>query len=181
MTQLRPGELSALRWDALDLDSGMLHVRAIRSTDVNGIVITKDKSKSRAGTRSFPLPDICVQKLRAHRVRQNEVKLRMPPGTWTDRGLVFPGRAGRIMTQAAQSWRVTRLCEQSGVPVVTMHGLRHSGATWQLALGVDAKLISQRLGHASVTFTLDTYVHPSDDDQRGVSERIEADLLRRRG
>lgn len=180
LTQLRPGELAALRWEDVDLDAGELRVRATRALDATGKKIRKDRGKRPASIRTVPLPAVCVDRLRAHRARQHQTRLRMPPGAWTDRGLVFPGRGGGIISGRGQKYQIDRLCARAGLPSVTPHELRHSGASYLLSLGVDIKTISQRLGHASTRTTMEVYLHPSPEDQRRVSDRLEDDLARRR-
>ena len=59
---------------------------------------------------------------------------------------------------------------------ITMHSLRHTHATQLLAAGVDAKTVSYRLGHASVAFTLETYVHVVEDVERGAADTMGAIL-----
>ncbi len=173
-TQLRPGELIGLRWADLDLDAGTLYVAATRTIDEDGKVTLGDSPKTPDSARPIPLPGATVLALRRHRARQNELRLRHPLGTeWNSLGLVFPSPRGRLYNHQTLTRRLDALCEWAAVRRLTPHGLRHTGATWLARRGVDPATISARLGHSSVAFTMNTYVHPNDDDQRDAGERLE--------
>jgi integrase len=58
------------------------------------------------------------------------------------------------------------------VPVIRLHDLRHSHATQLLAAGVRPDVVTKRLGHSSVAFTLQAYGHVYDGDQRAALDRL---------
>jgi integrase len=66
-------------------------------------------------------------------------------------------------------------CTQSGLPLVTFHGLRHSHITQLLEAGVHPKIASERAGHSSVAITLDIYSHAVPDMQVEAAHNIDAD------
>jgi integrase len=80
------------------------------------------------------------------------------PG-WVDSGLVFTWPDGRELHPE----RFTRWFQQhahdAGLPKIRLHDVRHSYATAALAAGVPAKVVSERLGHANIAITMDTYSH----------------------
>ncbi|HEV8424513.1 MAG TPA: tyrosine-type recombinase/integrase, partial [Actinomycetes bacterium] len=59
-----------------------------------------------------------------------------------------------------------RRAERAGLPRITLHGLRHSYASTALAAGVPIEVLSRRLGHATVSITLDLYVHTNQRQDR---------------
>jgi integrase len=69
------------------------------------------------------------------------------------------------------------MVKEAGVPHLTPHGLRHAYATAALEAGVDPKVVSQHLGHASVSTTYDIYSHVMPDLEKEAALRIEAKLL----
>jgi integrase len=69
--------------------------------------------------------------------------------------------------------RLTTLCRRAGVTRLTPHGLRHSGATWMARLGENPTVIADRIGHTSVQFTLDNYIHPDEESQREAANRLD--------
>jgi integrase len=80
------------------------------------------------------------------------------PG-WTDTGLVFTMTDGEDWNPDTISQAFDRQVAASGLPRITLHGLRHSHCTHLLSSGHDPRLVSTRMGQASVAFTLDRYGH----------------------
>jgi len=78
---------------------------------------------------------------------------------YDDQDVLFAMPDGRPWNPEIISQAFVRLVEASGLPRVRLHDLRHTHASHLLAAGVNAKVVSERLGHASVSFTLDTYGH----------------------
>lgn len=66
------------------------------------------------------------------------------------------------------------MLRQAGLPDIRFHDLRHTCATLLLAQGVHPKIISERLGHSTVTMTLDTYSHVLPDMQKEAAEKPDA-------
>jgi integrase len=68
----------------------------------------------------------------------------------------------------------TKLVREAQMPIIRLHDLRHTHATLSLQAGVHVKIVSERLGHSSVTITLDTYSHAIPGLQRDAAERVAA-------
>jgi integrase len=156
MSGLRRGELCGLRWSDVDLDGRTLAVRqTITTVDHRPVLGDVKTGPSR---RVIDLDDTTVTVLRRHRTAQRAVRLMAGPG-WADTGLVFTMPDGREWNPDTITQAFERLVAASGLPRITLHGLRHSHTTHLLAAGANPKLVSARLGHASVAFTLDRYGH----------------------
>ncbi len=85
---------------------------------------------------------------------------------WNPWDVVFPNENGNPMSGDNFRRRVWRpLVEESGLPYINIHGLRHTFATITAKL-TDAATLRDLLGHESAAFTMDEYVHPDDDDKR---------------
>jgi integrase len=163
---LRIGELLALRWQDVDLESGgaTLRVRRTKSTAKSGPVFTTPKNGK---GRSIRLTRHASEALKVHRAAQNAERLKA--GTlWQDNGLVFCTHGGRPL----DSHNVARtsfkpLLERAELPNIRFHDLRHTCATLLLSRGHHPKLVQELLGHASVALTLDRYSHvlPGMGDQ----------------
>jgi integrase len=114
--------------------------------------------KTLKGKRWLALDPATAAALREHRTRQAEERLMVGPG-WVDSGLVFTWPDGR----ALHPERFTRWFQQhahdAGLPRIRLHDVRHSYATAALAAGIPAKVVSERLGHANIAITMDTYSH----------------------
>lgn len=114
--------------------------------------------KTDPGRRSVALDAGTLRVLRAWRKRQLEERLAWGPA-WTDSGRVFTRENGTDLNPERVSERFDRLMKTSGVPRLTIHGLRHTHATLALQANVHPKVVQERLGHSSVAFTLDRYSH----------------------
>lgn len=86
---------------------------------------------------------------------------------WQEHGLVFPRVDGSWWNPPAVSLAFRRAVKTTGVPKIRFHDLRHTHATLLLRAGVNPKVVSERLGHSSVAFTLDTYARDAGDATRG--------------
>lgn len=148
MTGMRRGEVLALRREDLDLDGGFVMVRRSLVRGLDGW--TTNPPKTARGRRRVDLDPATVAALRAH------VSSRAMVGI---DGHVFADAAGRPLDPDGVSSRFARLVRESRLPRIRLHDLRHTAATLMLAAGINPKVVSERLGHASVVITLDTYSH----------------------
>jgi integrase len=158
---MRRGEVIGLRWQDVDLEGASLSVRqTITSSDDpsnKGKHIVMGVPKSGKGRR-IDLDAETVAVLRAWRLQQAQDRMAMA-GAWPDHGLVFTREDGQLVHPDYASGVFDRLVRSSTVPRITLHGLRHTHATILLAKGLPVKVVSERLGHAKVQITLDTYSH----------------------
>ena len=116
--------------------------------------VVVSKPKSRAGRRSLALDPATVAALRGHLVVQ-EAEREIVGARYLDSGLLFTWPDGRPIHPARFSQWFQQHAAASDLPRITLHGLRHSYATAALKVGVPVKVISERLGHATVAITLD--------------------------
>jgi integrase len=142
-TGMRRGEILGLRWDEIDLDAALLRVR---------------QGKTPRSRRTISLPPFTVTALRRHRKDQAERRL-LCGKAWQDSGLVVDRGDGRPVHADSLSHAFAETAERIGLADVRLHDLRHAFATTLLAAGVNVKVVSEALGHASTAFTMDTYAH----------------------
>lgn len=174
-TGLRASELRGLTWRDVDLDAAELHVRQ-RADRFNTI----GKPKSEAGNRTVPLPPIVVNALRHWRLicprRDGALELVFPNGRGKVESLANIINRGLIPPQIAAGI-VEKRTDDEGRPVAAarytgMHALRHFYASWCInprsagGLELPPKVVQDRLGHSSITMTMDVYGHlfPRGDD-----------------
>lgn len=162
-TGMRRGEAAALRWDAVDLDAGVLRVRSTVSR-VEGALVTSEPKTDRS-RRTVPLSPSAVAMIRRHRTAQLEDRLRAG-NQWTDSGLVFTTEAGTAVDPRNLLRALEAAAKKAGVEDVGVHTLRHSAAVAWLENGVHIKAVADLLGHSSVAITGDVYGHTSDDTAR---------------
>ena len=114
--------------------------------------------KTARSRRRVALSPEVVALLRAHRARQAELRLAVGP-VWQEGGWVFTRPDGRPLDPDEVTHAFARTIKAAGIAGVRLHDLRHTHASLMLAQGVHPKIVSERLGHASITITLDTYSH----------------------
>ena len=161
-TGMRRGELFGLRWQDTDLVKGRLHVH--QGLVEIGSELRFQEPKTKGGRRVVPLPPECIPLLEEHRARQLEQRRVLGPA-WRDHDLVFTIGDGGPIAPRNLIRRFKGLCQAAGLPPITFHGVRHAHATQLLRDGIAAKVVSERLGHASIAITLDTYSHVLPDMQ----------------
>lgn len=169
---LRRGEVLGLRWEDVDLKAAVLHVRqAAEETRAGGLAFKTPKTaKSR---RAVALPALVVRALLRHKATQAEERLRLGE-LYENRGLVVVAEAGRPFSPHLLSRNFPGLVKRAGLPPVHFHDLRHSHATLLLLANVHPKIVSERLGHANISITLDRYSHAIPGMQEGAAASIDA-------
>jgi integrase len=154
-TGMRRGEILALTWADLNREMSQLQVRRTLQPTRSGLLFEHPKtSRSR---RTVALPAFIGPYLERQRARQKE--RRGLCAAWQEHDLVVDrGDGGPLNPDTLSSaWR--RFLKRHKLPAVRFHDLRHAHATLMLIQGVHPKIVSERLGHASVGITLDTYSH----------------------
>jgi integrase len=174
MTGLRRGELVGLRWSDVDLDASRLSVWQ-SVTKTNGRVVVGDP-KSESGKRPVSLDAGTVAVLRRWRRRQLEERMAWGEA-WEDSGYVFTTEDGRRVDPESLAWWFAKAVRTAGVPVIRFHDLRHTHATQWLANGGDMFVLQRRLGHHSITITVDRYGHLVPGQQEEAAARVAAAVM----
>jgi integrase len=171
-TGMRRGELLGLRWADVDLEAGTLIVNQTLQEAYGELIFKEPRTtKSR---RRITLPAIVVEALRGHRAEQARRTLAHEPG-WTDSEFVLTAPHGGPW-RPSNFDRIWRRFKTKQKLEIRFHDLRHTHATQLLRAGVHPKVVSERLGHASIGITLDTYSHVMPGMQEEAAARIDAGL-----
>lgn len=153
-TGLRIGELCALKWENICLESSVVKIRQTLQRIQNQqttqgkktkIIITAPKSQN--AVRDIPLPDFLLPILKGQ-LRAGACYL-------------LSGKADQYVEPRNMQTHFKKVLEGAGIPYVNFHVLRHTFATRCVELGFDIKSLSEILGHANINITLNKYVHPS--------------------
>lgn len=157
-TGVRLGEVLGLQWGDIDLCKNELKVRHILHRCKNYDPALKhvtsmylDEPKTMKSKRTIPLPTSAVKDLKLWREKQS-IEVSNPVFVVTD-------KEGKYLDPTTFKKYYNRLLDKCGIHGITFHALRHTFATNALENGMDVKVLSDILGHASVAFTLDTYAH----------------------
>jgi integrase len=176
MTGMREGELLGLRWSDCDLDGATIHVvRTAQYLSSTGVMFRTPKT---AGSkRSIALSAETVSLLREHRTKQLEARLALGP-SYRNADLVFATAEGDVIPPYRISNAFQTVVKHAGIGPLRFHDLRHTAASLLLKAGVHPKIVSERLGHATVAITLDVYSHVTPDLQRQAAAAVDVILAR---
>ena len=154
-TGMRRGELLGLRWEDIDLDKKLLNIKR-NLTTVSGTRVILDP-KTHRSTRPISLSAEDVKTLEDHLAGQEAE--RDLSEIWQEDGWVFCTGIGTTLSPANLSRAFKGILKAAKVPDIRFHDLRHSSASLAASEGVEAKVLSERLGHATVGFTQNVYQH----------------------
>jgi integrase len=152
---LRRGEIAALRWRSVDLETGQLRVVASIEQTKAGC---REKETKSGRDRVLALPAMLVAELRRHRAEQAQELLQLGIRL-TDDSYVVAQADGTPLQPNSLTHGFADFLDAHGLQRVRLHDLRHSHATHLLAAGIHPKIASERLGHSKVGITLDLYSH----------------------
>jgi integrase len=170
ITGCRPGETFALKWSDFDFEARTVQIQRTLhwQSKKQGGGYYFDKPKTKKSRRSLQLPAGLVEDLKRHRANQSEALLKL--GVRSE--LAFTSETGGpLHWQNVIKRHFKKAMKEAGLPAdFRFYSLRHTSATQDLKDGVNPKIVSARLGHNSVAFTLDTYVDYQFDMQNEAAE-----------
>jgi integrase len=169
LTGLRRGEVLGLSWDCVDREHRRVTVRQTL-IEIAGQLHTAEPKTARS-RRIVDIDPATAHALEQHRKRQGEIAQRVGE-PWNERNLVFVSPEGDPYKPESISQAFERTVARVGLPRLRFHDLRHTHATLLLASGANAKVVSERLGHSSVAFTLDTYGHVLPGQQASAANAV---------
>jgi integrase len=151
-TGMRRGEVLGVRWRDLDVDAGRVSVRQALVSVAYEMSISDVKTGT--SRRTIDIDDDVAQVLRDWRKVRTEERDGVAPAP---DDLVFVKADGTSMHPDIFSQLFDRTVAKIAVPAISLHDLRHTHATLLLKAGVNVKVVSERLGHANVAFTMNVY------------------------
>jgi len=163
-TGMRSGELFGLAWDDVDWETGSVLVKRTLE-EIKGQLALKEV-KTAKGRRRIDLSRFALDALRSHQKRMQADA----HGSQS----VFSDEEGGWLRRPNVTQRSFRpLIAAAKVPLIRFHDLRHTAATILLLANVHPKIVSERLGHASIEITLNTYSHVLPTLQRDAADKLE--------
>ena len=169
-TGMRRGEAMALRWENVNLKEGYLEVEeSVVKTHHEGLKLETPKTKF--SRRRIYLVGETIELLALHLKAQEADRFRRVEGDIIERtDLVFPGKDGDWMKPSNMLRDLKELGLSAGIPGITFHMLRHFHANTSLEAKGNLFGTSRELGHSSIKTTADMYGHPTQGQQRAISE-----------
>lgn len=162
-TGMRIGEVCALTWEDIDFAENIIHVRTTvtrvkKGSGNSGTHLVIDRPKTQSSLRDIPITSVLLPLLITMKQHSNSKFVLSDNGSF--------------ISPRTYEYRYHKLLERCGIPPVRYHALRHTFATRCIEVGVDVKSLSEILGHANVSITLNTYVHSSMDLKRKQIEKL---------
>jgi integrase len=173
---LRRGEVLGLRWSDVNLEAKTVTIaQSLARIGGKGGSLQFVEPKSSQSRRTLPLHDGLVAALKTHRRHQLEERL-AAGSLWIDGGLVFTSGIGTPLEPRRLNADFERIVAGASVRRIRFHDLRHSAASYLLALGVHPRVVMELLGHSQISLTMETYSHVMPDAMREAVGRIESML-----
>lgn len=169
MTGMRQGEILGLRWSDVDLENGTIQIQQTLRHDGKKLM---SGAKTAGSIRSIAISQSTIEELKEHRKMILSERVRLGED-YQNNDLVVCSEKGTpaFSTGIMKVWN--KLLEETNAPRITFHDLRHTHASLLLKQGVHIKVVSERLGHSSVTITLDRYSHLLPNMQQEAAEGLD--------
>ena len=171
MCGIRRGEICALRWRNVQIETGQVEVSHSIEQTKNGC---REKETKGSKCRTVAMPSLLIEELKAWRAQQAQELLRLgirPDGNTR----VVTSTDGTSPKPQSLTDVVSRFMKAQGSKL-RLHGLRHSHASHLLAENVHPKIVQERLGHYSISVTMDTYSHLMPNMQADATAKLDAAL-----
>jgi len=178
---MRCQEYLGLQWKDINFEQGTATVQRAVVWHRTGGGWHFSQPKTAKSRRTVPLPSTVMQELRRHRIRQNEERLKLG-AAWHQNDFVFPSEIGTPLNPPNVTRHFKRILKKAEIRTsIRLYDLRHTTATLLLQAGVNPKVVSERLGHATIVLTLDTYSHVLPNMQKDATEQLEQMIYRKTG
>lgn len=164
-TGMRQGEIMGLQWNDIDLEKEVLHVKRSLSEVGGKLIIGEPKTNS--SKRLISLPKILITELLRHKEKQIQKGFIDVKWVFCDSN-GNPLRASNIVNRYFKP-----MIKKAGLSNIRFHDQRHIHSTLLLEQGVNPKLVQERLGHSTITLTLNTYSHVLPNMQKQVAKELD--------
>ena len=167
-TGMRVGECLALRWEDVDFDAQVIHIRRTLASAGSGLYLSDPKTSG--SDRSAKFGAEVFERLGRERARQLQNSLKTPG--WEHPEMVFTTETGGFCGRGRILRHLHGLLIKNDLPDCTVHSLRHTFASILINEGVHIKAVSAILGHSSVRVTGDIYAHAFADYEARAAEAV---------
>ena len=158
LSGLRRAELLGLRWQDIDLDTGVLHI-VQTSNYVSGTGVYVSTPKTEDSTRFLRVSRTAILMLLEYKAWQDDMKAKVGDAWEGTDDRVFTNEVGRPIFPTSLTQWMGKFIKRTGLPSSSVHSLRHTYASLLIADGTPVVVVSNNLGHAQVSTTSDIYSH----------------------
>ena len=171
LTGMRRGELCGLEWSNIDFKDATITI-ARSVTTVAGFGVVEKDPKTESSKRVIAISDKLLSVLTEYKQWYDQYRRDMGD-RWTETDRLFIAECGaRIYPGTVYTW-VHKVCDAAGLPHRTVHSLRHTNITMQIAAGVPLVTVAGRAGHARTSTTTDIYSHFLKSSDKTAADRLE--------
>ena len=171
LTGMRRGELCGLEWSDIDFNEATITI-ARSVTTVSGFGVVEKEPKTESSKRVIAISDKLISVLTEYKEWYDAYQYDMGD-RWQGAGRLFVAEEGkRLYPGTIDNW-VHKICDEAGLPHRTVHSLRHTNITMQIAAGVPLVTVSGRAGHARTSTTTDIYSHFLKSSDKSAAEKLE--------
>ena len=174
-TGMRRGELCGLTWASVDWNNGVL--RIVQARQRRGGKDLVGNTKTVGSVRPIVIDDEVLTVLQGWYDRQQEQSAEGGM-TWSDDSYVLRNVDSTVPDPSTLSRQLAKAVRKLQLPRISFHDLRHTHATLLLEANVPLKVVSERLGHASIGTTANVYAHVTENMQRQAADKLQ-DILRK--
>lgn len=173
-TGMRRGEILGLKWDDIDFRNRKIHIKnSLAYVPNKGLLIKEPKTEK--SKRQISISNYVIEELKEHKEKQYFQLDKL--GFKNEGNLVVTTENGKPVNPRNLLRQFYEVIEETKVPKISFHDLRHTHATILMEQGENPKVVSERLGHSRVGVTLDLYSHVSDDLQKEAANKFEETIF----
>lgn len=170
-TGVRSSELRGLKWDDIDFQNGIIHIRRNVTHDSNNNRFITGELKTSSGQRDIPMTQTAYDLLMGIKCKQASHRQKVISFEFADH--VFLNRNGKLLPNSNYDRYLEKICDKAGIEKISMHTLRHTFATRCIESGMKPKTLQKILGHANISMTMDLYVHVTEDEKEKEMQQFE--------
>lgn len=170
-TGVRSSELRGLKWDDIDFENRIIHIRRNVTHDSNNNRFITGELKTNSGKRDIPMTQKVYDLLMEIKTKKANNVLKVIPFEFVDH--IFLNRNGKLIPNSNYDRYLEKLCIKAGIEKISMHTLRHTFATRCIESGMKPKTLQKILGHANISMTMDLYVHVTEDEKEKEMQKFE--------
>lgn len=168
---MRRGELCGLEWSNIDFKEGTITIERSVSTEAGVGAVEKDP-KTESSKRVIAISDKLLSVLTEYKEWYDKYRQDMG-GQWQETDRLFIAECGGGLYPGTIDIWMHKVCDAAGLPHRTVHSLRHTNITMQIAAGVPLVTVAGRAGHARTSTTTDIYSHFLESSDKSAAEKLE--------